>query len=116
MRDRHAEAEMVDVARRMLDGELHPFEGVRKLSDLSRRLPVGEDLEAVIRTLQGIDSEIDDLPLGEARSAWAKDALAAKDRERDQYLERTRPEIENACRTILAHWSEAQKPAGGDHP
>jgi hypothetical protein len=108
MKDDHTRTEMADVARRMLDGELHLFEGVRKLSDLSRRLPVGEDLEAVIRTLQGIDSEIDDLPLGEARSAWANDALAAKDRERDQYLERTRSEIEDACRTILSHWSDAQ--------
>jgi hypothetical protein len=101
-----AKEEMVAIARLMLDGKLDLFEGVRQLSDLSHRLPSDQEPQQVVRTLSGIDSEIDDLPLGRVRSGWAEEALAEKDREREAYQERSRTKIEEACRLIIEGWSD----------
>jgi hypothetical protein len=106
MSEQQTRREMVAVCHRMLQGKGHLFEGVRQLSDLCRCLSSKEGLEKAIRTLQGIDSELDGLPLGNARAGWAADALEEQDRKRDDYLVRARTKIEDACQAILERWPD----------
>jgi hypothetical protein len=68
------------IAQGILDGRIGVIEASRELSRL--RFEVGGDQwDPDFITFVGIDSETDDLPVGEVRQHWAADALAAKDAE-----------------------------------
>jgi len=49
-----------------------------------------------------IESETDDLPIGEVRKLWAPYALEAKEAEIARCEERWKPQFLDACKRILA--------------
>lgn len=63
-------------------------------------------MAALLLTLEGIESEADDLPGGQARDAWDAVALDRKDREKDEYLRRARGPLLEACRAIISALSD----------
>jgi len=87
----------------MLSGHLDPVQGCRIL------VQYGEELEKIAGSdygvIAGIESETDDLPLGEVRTQWAKSALEEKDQKKKRYLLRVEPELRAACERILQKMS-----------
>ena len=97
-----ARQQMAALARSMLAGEIGLLEGCLRITGMSRQLPEAEASDPDVLTIRGVESEIDDMPVGVARALWDDAALAEKDRQRDEYLERARPFIQEACRAIAA--------------
>jgi hypothetical protein len=90
---------VVDVLQQILDGKTHPIEACRIVVSLRRSFPDPQDSDLLI--LVGIESETDDLPVGEVRDRWAPDVLARKDVEMKEYLTRVEETLLNACRNLV---------------
>ncbi|KAA0076527.1 hypothetical protein [Tardiphaga sp. P9-11] len=101
---------LVETAKLMIAGDLDLVEGCRKLIRVSRgcdALLSHPDLVPIV----GFESETDDYPLGEVRSAYEKTYLAKLDQEIAEYSGRARPSVLKACQFIVAMYGE--KNAGG---
>jgi hypothetical protein len=87
-----------DVAYAVLDGRTTVLEAVRELVSLAHTDAIAdvEDRRLII----GIESETDDLPVGEARKLWAPDALKTKDVEIARCEELYRRQFLEACKRI----------------
>jgi hypothetical protein len=76
---RHKRAEVAQIARDILDGRIGIIEGAREI----RRFCGGhlgfDERDPDLNTFVAIDTETDDLPIGDVRQYWAPDALAQKD-------------------------------------
>ena len=72
---------MAEVAQAILDGRVGVIAGARQIHDLCCGHYGLDESDPDIRTFVGIESETDDLPIGEVRQYWAPDALAKKDAE-----------------------------------
>ena len=105
MSEAHAREKMANVAREILAGQIGLLEGTRQLADLSRSLSDAEATDPDVLTPIGVDSELDDIPFGSARDRWAPEALAEKDRQCDEYIQRARVAIESACLAIVNRYA-----------
>lgn len=77
---RAARAKVVDLARRVISGDLSILLAARELSRL--RFSVGGDeWDPDFIQFVAIDSETDHLPIGPVRRHWAPDALVEEDQE-----------------------------------
>jgi hypothetical protein len=87
-----------DVAQAVLDGRTTVLEAVRELVSLAHTDAIAdvEDRRLII----GIESETDDLPVGEVRKLWATHALKTKDVEIARCEELYRPQFLEACKRI----------------
>jgi hypothetical protein len=85
--------------REMLSGGLDLVEGCRVLARYAVELEQIAPAEYAV--IAGVESETDDLPVGQQRSRWASDALAQKDREKEAYLRTVEETVLAACRRIL---------------
>jgi hypothetical protein len=97
---RKQQAHIVRVARKMLDREVGIIEGAREIVRLRHNTGI-DDLDPVFIPLIAIDSETDDLPVGQERQFWADDALIEKDKLIMQAENTYRQEALAACRLIL---------------
>jgi hypothetical protein len=76
---RAARAKVVDLVRRVISGDLSILLAARDLSRL--RFSVGSDeWDPDFIPFVAIDSETDQLPIGQVREHWAPEALVEKDR------------------------------------
>lgn len=91
------------VAQAMLAGDVHLQDGCREICGLRFQLSNPEQDDKDLMLLVGIDSELDDCPVGPVRQHWEPEALAGKDRQRDAYLHRLNDHLLTACRA-LATW------------
>ena len=71
--------QILDVAKELIGGRLGVIAASRELSRL--RHDVEPQLDEILLTFAGIDSETDALPIGRVRKEWNRDALDRKDRE-----------------------------------
>ena len=94
------------VAQGMLSGEVGIVEGCRRLVQLSSRLDEGDD--GLFAPIVAVESETEDLPLGEARSLWSAEALASKDREVSVYLGQVGETVLEVCRTLVKRYAAAE--------
>jgi hypothetical protein len=73
------EQKVTQIARDILDGRVGIIDGAREI----RRFCGGhlgfDERDPDLNIFVGIDSETDDLPIGNVRQYWAPDALAQKD-------------------------------------
>jgi hypothetical protein len=76
---RAREIRVLSLARQLLAGQLNVIAAARALA------PFGHDAQPELREIllvfAGINSETDDLPVGEVRQRWSAEALERKDRE-----------------------------------
>jgi hypothetical protein len=86
------------VAQAVLNGRTRVLEAVRELVPLAYTDAIAhvDDRRLII----GIESETDDLPVGEVRKLWAPDALRVKDVEIARCEELYRPQFLEACKRI----------------
>lgn len=88
-----------EVAQEVLEHRTTILEAVRKLYPLAHTDAIANEDD---RTLViAIESETDDLPIGEVRKLWAPSALQAKDAEIARCEELWKPQFLEACKRIL---------------
>ena len=96
----------------MLDERLGIIEGCEKICRARAGLENPELQSELLLPFVAFDSEMDNFPLGEARQYWNEKALSAKDARLREIVEAARPEILDACRSLLADWCEGRSGAG----
>jgi hypothetical protein len=90
---------LVDVAEKIIAGEVGPIEGSRTICRL--RCDVDDEDDDVFTPFIGIDSESDDLVVGN-RALWSEAFLEDRDRRYEAYEEALRPSIAEDCRALIA--------------
>ena len=107
MRDEHDDsdsatrrAEAAHAADAILEGEVGLIDGVRHLARIGHGLVRDFWGDPDFSLLGAVDSETDDLPVGQVRGPWDPAALAVKDREMADYESRVRDAVLAACRSI----------------
>ena len=94
-----ARAEAVNIARRVLGGEVSILVAARELVGL--RFAASDERDPDFLTFVAIDSETDHLPIGQEREYWAPDALAEKDVEIAKVEEWAREIGAAACKRLI---------------
>ena len=97
--------EMVLVAKGILNGDIGIIAGARQLSRL--RFHSRTEKDSDILFFVGIDSETDDLPLGDVRRHWNPEALMIKDEELRRYESRLKEQAFRACHGLIARYDLA---------
>ena len=90
---------IVAAAQSILSGEIGVIAGARQLCGLGHQ--IGADRDPDFLFFIGVDSESDDLPIGEIRKHWNPDALLDKDAELAAYEARVRERALTACRSLI---------------
>jgi|SRR6266478_3507402 len=98
-------AEAVQAAQAVVAGEIRLVEGARHLTAIGHRLVHDLSADPDFSVLVAVESETDDLPVGQARAHWDPAALALKDREIADYESTVRDAVLAACRSILARYA-----------
>jgi hypothetical protein len=96
--------QIATVASGMAAGDVEFLEGCRRIALLRGSLSEPDISDPDLLVLVAVESELDDVPLGPAREYWSPDALAAKDKEKADYLETAKQELIRACRALNAKW------------
>lgn len=97
---------IVTIANQMLDETIGIVEGSIAICRARPGLR-DEDLQAeVLFPFMAFESELQDSPIGKERQHWNEEALQAKDRRLNEIIAAARPEILEACRALIAQWSE----------
>jgi len=93
----------LDIARRVLRRQMNVIDAAQKFQSIEHEFRYGEGrgLEIFSR----ITSATSGHPRVEQRKHWAADALARVERECAELEERTRPEVELACRKLIEQWT-----------
>ena len=92
----------MSVIRAMLKGDIDLLYGCRRLVRLQHL--VRETHSEAWLTIVGIESETDDLPLGDQKLPWSPDMLKEKEREAKAYLDKVEPILLKACQELLARF------------
>lgn len=108
MRDpQTARHEIVEIAWRAVAGEIDMLEACRGIVRRHRALEGADADDPAFTTLTAIDSETDDLPVGDERASWDPTTLTKKDDEMKRYVQRVKVPILDACRSIIARLGSA---------
>ncbi len=102
------EEELARIARAVLARELEPTVAVREL------VPRLHDLKLALSrfgvTISGIDSDSDGFPVRpDVRARWNAAALAEQDKRRLAWERRVQPDLEEACRALIAALAAPEK-------
>lgn len=97
---------IVQIAQGILEGTISIIAGARQLRVFAGGHAGIDERDPDFRTFVGIDSETDDLPVGESRRHWAADALAKKDVEIARCEDLFRDAAREAASHLIARYSE----------
>ena len=100
-----ARRQVVGIARAMLAHEINFLLGARRLASLWHQTGV-QDNDSDFATFTSIDSETDDLPLGDMRQQWDAQALAKLQPDIDAAEEWARDFGELACLALIKRFEE----------
>lgn len=100
-----AKKEIVEIACRVVAGEVDLLEGCRAIVRNQDGLTDEDRNDPDLMTLVAIESETDDLPLGRVRDLWERSALAEPDRRRAAIVSRTKKDLIQACRALIEKFS-----------
>jgi hypothetical protein len=95
-----AKAEVVRIARGILDGEMELVPACRAVHWPLALL--GLHMDDDFRVFIGVDSESLDFPVGDERRHWHPDALRKLDPNLRAFETHHRPHVEDACRKLIA--------------
>ena len=97
---------IAQIAQRVLDGSIGIIAGAREIHSLCSGHVGLDERDPDLNTFVGIDSETDDLPIGEVRKHWALDALAKKDLEIARYEAMYRDSALEAAARLVARFAK----------
>lgn len=110
---RRARLDIVDVARRMLDGSLSSVKGAREIAALRHDAKL-DDSDADIRPFIGIAFETDHLPFGEVQKLWAPAALARLQPRLDEAEQWARETALRHCQNLIERLRRPDEPPISD--
>lgn len=90
-------SDAIQIATDLLNRAIDPIVAFRNL------ISIGHDFEEIreFDVFRGLDSETDQFPRGESRQGYSKSYLEKLDLEADEYLEKSRKVIEEACNALI---------------
>jgi len=91
--------EAIQIAREMLNGNMHLILGCRILRNLSLKSGLYED--NIFTPFIAVDSETDHFPIGKMRDLCDLDYLKRVDVEINEYLDIERPYIITSCQNLI---------------
>ena len=97
---------IVEIARGISEGSISIIAGARQLRAFCGGHGRIDEFDPDFLTFVGIDSETDDLPVGESRRHWAADALAKKDIEIARCEELYRDTAREAAARLVARFAQ----------
>jgi hypothetical protein len=97
--------DIVAAAMQVVAGTLDPLEGCRRIVRQQCELTEEERQDPDFLTIVGIESETDSFPSDEVREHWQGQDLAELDRLKEEYLQRNRRWLVDACRAIALKFS-----------
>jgi hypothetical protein len=100
-----ARAELVKIAKGMINEEIRPLLGARLLCYRFHQLKNEIDPK-IWRFIIGVDSESDGLPIGSERQHWAPEALREKDKIADDYEQRVRDDLIQVAKKLVTQFSQ----------
>jgi hypothetical protein len=97
--------EMKETLELIVDGNIHPLHGCRKVLALKstlERIDYKFPDDELFNEFRGVDSECDDFPIDpEVRKRWNEKSLQGKDRELNEYMDRVKDAVLEAARRLL---------------
>jgi hypothetical protein len=93
------------VAQGILDGRINIIAGARQIRGLCCGHVGLDERDPDLNTFVSIDSETDDLPIGDVRRYWAPDALARKEVEIARYEAKFRELALQAAAQLVARFA-----------
>ncbi len=93
-------AEVVRVARALLNRQIGIIEGSRRLCSLRSQVS-DDDFDADFMGFVAIESETDHLPVGPVRANWSSEALKEKDIEIKEAEDFYRNQIVEDCKRLI---------------
>ena len=96
--------EAVEVASRMISGELGVIAGCRLLTRLGHRLVEDWTQDPDFVVFGAIESETDHLPLEDQRVFWNPAAFEEKQREVATFEQCARADVLAACKSVVARY------------
>ena len=100
------------IAQDMLDGRISIIASARQISALCGGHVGFDESDPDFRTFIGIDSETNDLPVGQTRQHWSPDALAKRDEEIARCEALYRDSAHEAASHLVARFEYEKPPAG----
>lgn len=90
--------ELREIASKLLNDQIYFIEGIRLIKDRIDTINLDDE---DIKLLSGIDSDTDDVPVGNTRKLWSKEALQKVDKALIDYIESVKPQIKSLCKKIM---------------
>ena len=101
---------VAQIAQDLLDGRVGIIAGARQISALCGGHVGLDEFDPDFLTFIGIDSETDDLPVGQTRQHWAADSLAKKDEEIARCEALYREPAREAASHLVARFAQEKPP------
>jgi len=101
---------VVAIAQRLLASEIGVIEAARQINAFRGERVGLDEFDPDFVTFLAIDSETDDLPVGQSRHHWAADALAEKDIEIGRCEELYRSQAVEAASHLVARFADQKRP------
>ena len=101
---------VVGIARALLAGRIGVIEAARQIDAYRGDRVALDEFDPDFVTFLAIESETDDLPLGESRTHWAPDALAQKDAEIARCEELYRTDALEAASRLVERFADEKRP------
>lgn len=98
-----AKEEIIKIANEIINDQKNLIERCRLITKLIYKAGMEDD--RIFDPIIAIESETDDIPLGDVRKLWDKDALKEKDKEIKEYETRNEQLIIDTCRNIVNKYS-----------
>lgn len=99
-----ASRKIVAIAKSIISGDLGIVAGARQLAGW--RFDVDAENDSDFLFFLAVDSETDDLPVGEVRSRWNPEALKAKDAELQKFETSVRNRAIEACHSLIRKYEQ----------
>lgn len=91
--------ELRNIAEKLIKGEIYFIEAIREIKDRINLIKLTDEEK---KLLIAIDSDTDDIPAGEVRKRWNKEALEKIDIELNNYMKEIKPDLIKICKKILS--------------
>ena len=97
-----ASREIVSIAKGVLSGELGSVAGARQLA--AWRFHVGADNDPDFTFFVGVESQTDEIPIGDVRVRWNREALKAKDADLQSFEASVWDKALQACQRLIQRY------------
>jgi hypothetical protein len=97
---------VVAIAQELLDGRIGVIDAARQINAFRGDRVALDEFDPDFVTFLAIDSETDDLPVGDVRRHWAADVLAQKDLEIARCEELYRSQALEAASHLVARFAQ----------